>query len=358
MRSSRPSTCCRCAGAATSPRSRSSSTSRRSSPSATSDGERVFVGSSAGGVLRASTRATATILWQHEAGRRRRSARPRYVGRPRRGLRRRRRRRGLRARRRRPAPSAGSIDAQGPDRRRSRSTPTGIALLHERREPRLRARRAPAARGSGSTIARRRRASPSAATRRRWSLDGRVYVGFSDGYLACLSAAGGDVQWARSLAGDATRFMDVDSTPLVVRRHAVRLVLLGRRLRARSQGRLDPLALRRRGRAARCASRDGARVLHAPPSPGCTALDLDGHLLWRQALAEGGELSAPPLVGGYVLVSSAPRRHLRRRRAHRPPVPVLLPGPRRHRPSRPPTAARSTCSSNGGYFYALALNKL
>jgi outer membrane protein assembly factor BamB len=45
----------------------------------------------------------------------------------------------------------------------------------------------------------------------------RVYVGFSDGYLACLAAQGGDVVWARSLAGDATRFMDVDATPLFYR---------------------------------------------------------------------------------------------------------------------------------------------
>jgi outer membrane protein assembly factor BamB len=40
----------------------------------------------------------------------------------------------------------------------------------------------------------------------------RVYVGFSDGYLATLSASSGDVLWSRSLAGDASRFVDVDDT--------------------------------------------------------------------------------------------------------------------------------------------------
>ena len=61
------------------------------------------------------------------------------------------------------------------------------------------------------------RESPESFTIRGYAaplvVDGRVYAGFSDGYLACLSAATGDVIWARSLAGEATRFMDVDSTP-------------------------------------------------------------------------------------------------------------------------------------------------
>ena len=39
---------------------------------------------------------------------------------------------------------------------------------------------------------------------------------FPDGYLGCLRAENGEVLWTRQLSGNATRFTDVDSTPVLV----------------------------------------------------------------------------------------------------------------------------------------------
>jgi outer membrane protein assembly factor BamB len=43
--------------------------------------------------------------------------------------------------------------------------------------------------------------------------DGTVYLGFSDGYLVALDAGNGTAKWERTLAGGATEFLDVDTTP-------------------------------------------------------------------------------------------------------------------------------------------------
>jgi len=40
-----------------------------------------------------------------------------------------------------------------------------------------------------------------------------VYLGFSDGYLVALDAGKGTSKWERPLAGGATEFLDVDTTP-------------------------------------------------------------------------------------------------------------------------------------------------
>ena len=131
----------------------------------------------------------------------------------------------------------------------------------------------------------------------------RVYVGFSDGYLACLSAASGDVAWARSLAGDQTRFIDVDSTPLFY--HDTLYVSAY----ATGVYALDPKDGSTKWRfdveGATTVRARGSRLYFTASKSGLHALDLDGHLLWRQALAEGGELSAPTVVQSYVLVSSS-----------------------------------------------------
>jgi outer membrane protein assembly factor BamB len=49
----------------------------------------------------------------------------------------------------------------------------------------------------------------------------------------------------------------------------------------------------------------GGRVYFAAAKLGLHCLDTDGHLLWKQALAAGGELSTPLVVGSYVVVTSA-----------------------------------------------------
>jgi outer membrane protein assembly factor BamB len=135
---------------------------------------------------------------------------------------------------------------------------------------------------------------------------GRLYVGFSDGYLACLAGGTGEVVWARSLANDASTFMDVDSTPvldegtLYVSSYAGGVYAL------------DPKDGSTRWRYAV----EGAGtivpgdeyVYFSAAKQGLFALDKEGRLAWRQALSKGGELSHPIVAAGYVMVSSSARK--------------------------------------------------
>ena len=184
--------------------------------------------------------------------------------------------------------------------------------------------------------------------------NGRIYVGFSDGYLACLSAAGGDVLWARSLAGDSTRFTDVDSTPLFYRNTIF--------VSAYSTGvyALDPKDGSTRWRydveGATSVRARGSRLYFTATKSGLHALDLDGHLLWRQSLAAGGELSAPTVLGGYVLASSATGGTYVADAASGRLFQYFAPG---HGVTSEATSdgRQVYVLSNGGFFYALALNK-
>jgi outer membrane protein assembly factor BamB len=186
-------------------------------------------------------------------------------------------------------------------------------------------------------------------------IHGKVYAGFSDGYLACLSASTGDVAWARSLAGDATRFMDVDATPLFykdtlyVSSYATGVYALDPK-DGSTKWRYDvegATSVRARNN----------KLYFTAAKLGLHALDLDGHLLWRQALAEGGELSSPTLVQAYVLVSSAHGgtyvADARSGRLYQ----FFSPG---HGVTSEATSdgRQVYVLSNGGYFYALGLNKL
>jgi outer membrane protein assembly factor BamB len=185
-------------------------------------------------------------------------------------------------------------------------------------------------------------------------INNRVYVGFSDGYLACLSAAGGDVLWARSLAGDATRFVDVDSTPTFYRGTLY--------VSAYSAGvyALEPKDGSTKWRfdvegAGTVKAHDG-RVYFTAAKAGLHALDLEGHVLWRQALAKGGELSTPTLVDGYVMVSSSGGGTYVADAASGKLYQFFFPG--HGVTSAPATDGQQVyVLSNGGYFYALALNK-
>jgi outer membrane protein assembly factor BamB len=185
-------------------------------------------------------------------------------------------------------------------------------------------------------------------------LDGRVYIGFSDGYLACLSANNGDVIWARSLAGESTRFIDVDSTPLFHRG----MILVS----DYSAGvyALDPKDGSTRWRyeveGAGSVSARGERVYFTAAKAGLHALDLEGHLLWRQALSEGGELSQPALLGRYVMVSSSQGGTYVADAASGRLYQYFYPG---HGVSSAPASdgRQVYVLSNGGYFYALALKK-
>jgi outer membrane protein assembly factor BamB len=182
----------------------------------------------------------------------------------------------------------------------------------------------------------------------------KVYVGFSDGYLACLSASTGDVAWARSLAGDATRFMDVDSTPLFYR-DTLYVSAIATGVYA-----LDPKDGSTRWRfdveGATSIKARGSRLYFTAAKAGLHALDLEGHLLWRQALAEGGELSAPMVLGPYVLASSSKFGTYVADARNGSLYQYFAPG--HGVTSEPSSDGRQVyVLSNAGYFYALGLNK-
>jgi outer membrane protein assembly factor BamB len=186
--------------------------------------------------------------------------------------------------------------------------------------------------------------------------NGRIYAGFSDGYLACLQASTGEVIWARSLAGEATRFMDVDSTPLFYRG----LIFVS----DYSTGvyALEPKDGSTRWRyeveGAGSVVARGSRVYFTAAKAGLHALDLDGHLLWRQALAQGGELSHPEVVDRYVMVSSSAGGTYVADAVSGRLYQFFFPG-RHGVTSAPASDGRQVyVLSNAGYFYALGIRQL
>jgi outer membrane protein assembly factor BamB len=132
---------------------------------------------------------------------------------------------------------------------------------------------------------------------------GSVYVGFSDGFLVALTAAAGQVLWARSLAAATEQFVDVDATP----------ALSGDTVIASSySGGLYALAERngevrwRRGIEGASALRiDGGRLYVAAPREGMAAFTPDGQVIWRQGLADAGDLTPPQAVGPYLVFSGS-----------------------------------------------------
>ncbi len=182
----------------------------------------------------------------------------------------------------------------------------------------------------------------------------RVYVGFSDGYLACLQLGNGEVIWARSLGADATRFMDVDATPLELDGTIYVTSYAG------GVFALDPKDGSTKWRyeieGAGSVHTDGQRLYFSAPKEGLHCLDKAGHLRWRQALSDGGELSEPLLVGGYVLVSSAQSgTYVADARTGRL-AQYFAPG--RGATAAPVSDGRQVyLLSNGGYFYALRFAK-
>jgi outer membrane protein assembly factor BamB len=201
------------------------------------------------------------------------------------------------------------------------------------------------------------RESPESFTIRGYAgplvTNGRVYVGFSDGYLACLSAATGDVAWARSLAGDATRFMDVDGTPTLANGTLYVSSFSG------GVYALDPKDGSTRWRydveGAGTVRVRGGKIYFSAARMGIHCLDADGHLRWRQALAAGGELSAPLVVGGYVMVSTAAGGTYIADAVSGRLYQYFFPG---HGVTAEPTTdgRQIYVLSNGGYFYALAFS--
>lgn len=132
---------------------------------------------------------------------------------------------------------------------------------------------------------------------------GRVYAGFPDGYLAVLNSSTGEVIWTRQLSGEASRFTDVDSTPILqdgalfVSSYAGGVFAL--------DSRDGSTRWRFEMEGAGAVSLGGGRIYAVSAQSGVHCLDRKGHLLWHQAMANQGELAAPVLLGSHLLVSAA-----------------------------------------------------
>jgi outer membrane protein assembly factor BamB len=127
--------------------------------------------------------------------------------------------------------------------------------------------------------------------------------GFADGYLVSLAADNGEVLWARSLASVSEQFVDVDSTP----------ALDGESMYVSSySGGLYALDTKDGGIRWRLGIEGASgltfanqQIYLAAPRLGVQALNASGHLLWRQGLTAAGELTAPIVVGPYLIFSGS-----------------------------------------------------
>ena len=133
---------------------------------------------------------------------------------------------------------------------------------------------------------------------------GVVYAGFSDGFLVAFNAGTGDLMWARSLASASEQYVDVDSTPAALGDDLV--------LASSYSGGLYALATSSGDVRWRLniEGASGVRIIDnrlyvAAPRDGLAALTTTGDVLWRQGLADAGDLSAPMGVGPYLVFSGS-----------------------------------------------------
>lgn len=133
----------------------------------------------------------------------------------------------------------------------------------------------------------------------------RAYVGFPDGYLACLASDTGEVMWNRQLSGEAHRFIDVDGTPAMLGD-----TLLTSCYASGFYG-LDPKDGTTRWRFEVDAAgpftvdHKNERIYVVSATQGMFCLDKRGRKLWQQVMTDQGELSAPTLWRRYLLFSAA-----------------------------------------------------
>ncbi|HNN52450.1 MAG TPA: PQQ-binding-like beta-propeller repeat protein [Pseudomonadota bacterium] len=181
---------------------------------------------------------------------------------------------------------------------------------------------------------------------------GRVYVGFPDGYLGCLRAENGEVLWTRQLSGNATRFTDVDSTPvlvgdtLYVSCYASGVFALDVK-DGSTRWRYD---LDAAGQLA--ADPQGERIYASSSTQGLVALDRKGRLLWQLSPSKQGEISAPQPWGRYVLFNAVSSGLLIVDGKTGELVQAFNPG--QGASARPSTSAHEVyLLSNAGVFFAL-----
>jgi outer membrane protein assembly factor BamB len=131
-------------------------------------------------------------------------------------------------------------------------------------------------------------------------LGSTAYTGFADGTLVALRAYSGDVIWTRSLAGGKSRFMDIDTTPvlanglLLVASYAAGVFAISPengsiRWQYPVEGASGILVHR-------------GKIYFSAPKIGVVALDMAGRLVWRQAIPKG--VPSTPVASGALLFVS------------------------------------------------------
>lgn len=134
---------------------------------------------------------------------------------------------------------------------------------------------------------------------------GVVYAGFADGFMVALNAGTGDVMWARSLAAASEQYVDVDATPALLGEELVLAASYSGGLYALTAGNGE-LRWRLNVEGASSVQVIGKRLYFAAPRDGLTALTDKGDVLWRQGLADAGDLT-PPFAVGRALVFTGSR---------------------------------------------------
>ena len=130
-----------------------------------------------------------------------------------------------------------------------------------------------------------------------------AFTGFANGSLVALRLQNGSVAWSASLKGAADRFVDVDVTPVVKD---------GVLYAASSTGGLYALDSKT-GRVRWRLPIEGVgallmvddRLFAAAAENGIHAIDLDGHVVWRQGARGGGEPSGLLAVDDYLIYSTS-----------------------------------------------------
>ena len=133
---------------------------------------------------------------------------------------------------------------------------------------------------------------------------GVVYAGFSDGFLVAFNAGTGDLMWARSLAAASEQYVDVDATPAPLGDDVVLASSYSGGLYALAAGTGD-VRWRLNIEGASGVQVIDNRLYFAAPRDGLAALTTTGDVLWRQGLADAGDLSAPMAVGPYLVFSGS-----------------------------------------------------